>query len=64
MKLFGAVMELAIFLPTPQSGQWLCSLEYQKSFPNINKKFFLRLLFSGHYNFLLLNFCFDAVWSA
>ena len=40
MKLFGVIMELAIFLPTLQSGQWLCSLEYRKSFPNINKKFF------------------------
>ena len=58
MKLFGVVMELAIFLPTLQSSQWLCSLEYRKSFPNINKKFFLAIII-----FLQLNFCFDAVWS-
>ena len=58
MKLFGVVMELAIFLPTLQSGQWLCSLEHRKSFPNINKKFFLRLLFSGHYNFFTAEFLF------
>ena len=58
MKLFGVVMKLAIFLPMLQSGQWLCSLEYRKSFPNINKKFFLWLLFSGHYNFLTAEFLF------
>ena len=57
MKLFGVVMELAIFLPMLQSGQWLCSLEYRKSFPNINKNF-LRLLFSGHYNFFTAEFLF------
>ena len=58
MKLFGAEMELAIFVPMLQSGQCLCSLEYRKSFPNINKKFFLKLLFSVHYNFFTAEFLF------
>ena len=54
MKLFDVVMELYCHRHfSSYAAVWpvrLCSLEYRKSFPNINKKFLLRLLFSGHYN--------------
>ena len=61
MRLFGVKMELYWSCHFPSyAAVWpaIALFRITKSFPYINKKFPLRLLFSGHYNFLKLDFLF------